>query len=96
MQIEKEDSEKLYKAINSFKKHNFFKMYDSIWRLLAIYVLKGLASGLGWVIGATLLVSILTFILSQIEFMPIIGEWVSKLIQEIEEFVAVTIVKKVK
>ena len=48
--------------------------------------LKGLASGLGWIIGATILVSILTFALSQIQFIPILGEWVSKLINEIRKF----------
>ena len=48
--------------------------------------LKGLASGLGWIIGATILVSLLTYILSQIEFIPILGEIVSQLIEEIESF----------
>ena len=49
-------------------------------------LIRGLASGLGWVIGATLLVSILTFFLSQIEFIPIIGDWVSRLIEQIQKF----------
>ena len=48
--------------------------------------LKGLASGLGWIIGATILVSLLTYILSQIEFIPILGDIVSQLIKEIEGF----------
>ena len=86
MNVDKDTIQKLDRTINSLKKHNFFRMYDSLWKLLVISLIKGLASGLGWVIGATLLVSIVTYILSQIEFMPIIGEWVSKLIQEIEDF----------
>jgi hypothetical protein len=47
---------------------------------------RGLASGLGWVLGATILVSLFTYALSQIEFIPILGELVSKLIKEIEAF----------
>ena len=86
MNVDKDTIQKLDRTINSLKKHNFFRMYDSLWKLLVISLIKGLASGLGWVIGATLLVSIVTYMLSQIEFMPIIGEWVSKLIQEIEDF----------
>ena len=86
MNVDKDTIQKLDRTINSLKKHNFFRMHDSLWKLLTISLIKGLASGLGWVIGATLLVSIVTYMLSQIEFMPIIGEWVSKLIQEIEDF----------
>jgi hypothetical protein len=48
--------------------------------------LKGLASGLGFVIGTTLLVSLLTFALSQIEFVPIIGDFVSRVIDQIKSF----------
>ena len=48
--------------------------------------MRGLASGLGWVLGATILVSLLTYALSQIEFIPILGDWVSRLITEIETF----------
>ena len=65
---------------------NFFYIYNSLWRLMFVSLLRGLASGLGFVIGATILVSLLTFLLSQIEFIPILGEWVSKLIIQIENF----------
>jgi len=40
----------------------------------------------GWVIGATILVYLLTVILSQIEFIPILGEWAARLIEQIEKF----------
>ena len=85
---EKNDNEikKLSKAINSLSNNNIFKIYNSIKKILFISFLKGLASGLGWIIGATILVSLLTYILSQIEFIPILGDIVSQLIQEIEAF----------
>ena len=41
---------------------------------------------LGWVIGATILVYLLTVILSQIEFIPILGEWAASLIEQIDKF----------
>ena len=76
----------LEKTINSLLEHNFFKIHSSFWSLLLISLIRGLASGLGWVLGATILVSLLTYTLSQIEFIPILGDWVSRLILEIEAF----------
>ena len=79
-------NERLEKSINNITKHNFFKIHSSLKMLLLVNLLKGLVSGLGWVLGATILVSFLTFVLSQIEFIPILGEWVSKLMKEINNF----------
>ena len=86
--LEKNDNEikKLSEAIKSLNNNNIFKIYNSTKKILFISFLKGLASGLGWVIGATILVSLLTYTLSQIEFIPILGDIVSQLIQEIEAF----------
>ena len=86
--LEKNDNEikKLSEAIKSLNNNNIFKIYNSKKKILFISFLKGLASGLGWIIGATILVSLLTYILSQIEFIPILGDIESQLIQEIEAF----------
>ncbi len=83
---EQQDLQRLEKAIVDLKNQNFFLIYNSIWRLIGISLIQGLASGLGWIIGATLLVSLLSFFLSQIEFIPIIGKWVSQIILEISSF----------
>ena len=80
------DLKKLSEAITSLNNNNIFKIYNSTMKILLISFLRGLASGLGWIIGATILVSLLTYILSQIEFIPILGDIVSQLIQEIEAF----------
>ena len=86
--LEKNDNEikKLSETIKSLNNNNLFKIYNSTKKILFISFLKGLASGLGWIIGATILVSLLTYILSQIEFIPILGDIVSQLIEEIEAF----------
>tara|TARA_B100001248_G_C27325938_1_gene429026 strand:+ start:27 stop:293 length:267 start_codon:yes stop_codon:yes gene_type:complete len=78
--------DKLDKSIKELNEHYFFKMHSSFWKVLSISLFRGLLSGLGWVLGATILVSLLTYTLSQIEFIPILGEWVSQLINEIESF----------
>ena len=86
--LEKNNNEikKLSETINSLNNNNLFKIYNSTQKILFISFLKGLASGLGWIIGATILVSLLTYTLSQIEFIPILGDIVSQLIEEIEAF----------
>ena len=86
--LEKNDNEikKLGEAIKSLNNNNIFKIYNSTKKILFVSFLKGLASGLGWIIGATILVSLLTYILSQIEFIPILGDIVFQLIEEIEAF----------
>ena len=86
MDSDQDSIKRLEKAITDLREHNFFRMYDSLSKLVLFSLIRGLASGLGWVIGATILVYFLTIILSQIEFIPILGEWASRLIEQIEEF----------
>ena len=42
-----------------------------------------MAGGLGTVIGATVLLSLIIWSLSQIEFIPIIGDWAVRIAAEI-------------
>ncbi|HIK76761.1 MAG TPA: hypothetical protein EYF74_02275 [Gammaproteobacteria bacterium] len=86
MDLDQDSIKRLEKAITDLRQHIFFRMHDSLWRLTLFSLIRGLASGLGWVIGATILVYLLTVILSQIEFIPILGEWASRLIEQIEKF----------
>ena len=64
--------------------HRFLRLHNSLWRLTLFQFLRGLAFGLGSVLGATLLFSVLIWWLSQFEFLPIIGEWMTRLIEMIE------------
>ena len=86
MALDQDSIKRLEKAITDLRQHNFFRMYDSLWRLVFFSLIRRLASGLGWVIGATILVYLLTVILSQIEFIPILGEWAASLIEQIDKF----------
>lgn len=63
---------------------SFVRIHNSIPRLLGYSLARGLAFGLGTVLGASVLLSALAWSLSQVEFLPIIGEWISQLVQQIE------------
>ena len=74
----------LEQAINDLKEHYLFKMNSSLSKTIFFSLIRGLSFGLGSVIGATILVYVLILFLSQIEFIPIIGEWAARLIEQIE------------
>tara|TARA_B100001250_G_scaffold81551_1_gene67273 strand:+ start:360 stop:629 length:270 start_codon:yes stop_codon:yes gene_type:complete len=86
MDIDNKAFDKLEKSINDLIQHNFFRMHENIFKLAVFNMVRGIAYGFGWVMGATILVYILTLFLSQIEFIPILGEFASRLIEQIEKF----------
>ena len=64
--------------------HRFVTIHNSLPRLLAFQFARGLALGLGTVIGGGVLLSVLAWSLPQIDFVPIIGEWASQIAAELE------------
>jgi hypothetical protein len=79
--------EALQQEIARLNDHRFLKTYNSLPRLLAFNFARGLAFGLGTVLGASILVSILAFSLREIDFIPIIGDWAASIAQQMEEAV---------
>ncbi len=76
---------RLAEAIETLSDHNLMRIYSSSRRIIWTNFLRGLAFGLGSVIGASILVYITVQILAQIEFIPILGDWALRLISEIEK-----------
>lgn len=74
----------LHEELTLLREHRMFRLYQSVPRVLFFRLLTGMAVGLGTVIGATLLLSVIVWMLSQIEFIPIIGEWSAELVRQIE------------
>ena len=61
MDIDKKAFDKLEKSVNDLRQHNFFRMHENIFKLAVFNMVRGIAYGFGWVMGATILVYILTF-----------------------------------
>jgi len=70
--------------LSQLNEHKLIQTYNSIPRLLWFHLLKGVAFGLGSVLGATVVLSSLVYILSQMEFIPVIGDWVSEIIKVVQ------------
>ena len=54
-------------------------------RLVGLQVLRGVAFGLGSVLGATIVVSVVIYSLASIDFIPIIGEWAREIADMIRQ-----------
>ncbi len=66
-------------------RHRFIRMHNSLPKLIWFNFMRGLAFGLGSVIGATVLVSVLVYLLREINFIPIIGDWATEVLSVITE-----------
>ncbi|MTJ05356.1 MAG: hypothetical protein FH759_11780 [Sediminimonas qiaohouensis] len=75
---------RLTRELEKLNAHRFVKVHNSLWRLTGFQFLRGLAFGLGSVVGATILVSLLAWWVSQFEFLPIIGDWAAQIADQIE------------
>lgn len=64
--------------------HRFVRDLNSPGRMLALQFARGLALGLGTVVGASILVSVSVYLLSQVDFVPILGDWAAEIAREIE------------
>ncbi|WP_370228196.1 DUF5665 domain-containing protein [Cognatishimia sp.] len=82
--VTKESLQRLTAEVEKLNQHRFIRVHNSIWRMMMFQLGRGLAFGLGSVLGATIVVSILAWFISQIEFIPLIGNWASEILQQIE------------
>lgn len=66
----------------------FFRIESSLWRVASWSLVRGLAFGLGSVLGATILLSVLVTMLASIDFIPVLGDLAQRLIEEIQSSAA--------
>lgn len=70
--------------VSRLNSHRFVTLHNSPPKLLAFQFARGLAFGLGTVLGGGLLLSVLAWSLTQIDFVPIIGDWAARVAAELE------------
>jgi len=64
--------------------HRFVRLHNSILKLVWFNLLRGAAFGLGTVLGASVLLSALVWSISQVEMLPVIGEWAAEIVRQME------------
>jgi len=80
--MQKEESHQEYIEVGSHKGHA--KIHISTGKMVVNNFLGGLAWGFGTVLGATLIVALVIFILSKLGTVPIIGDFVSDILQSLQ------------
>lgn len=70
--------------VRQLNEKRFFRIESSFWRMAFWSLVRGLAFGLGSVLGATILLSVLITILTSIDFIPVLGDLAQRLIEEIQ------------
>lgn len=78
----------LRREVARLNSHSFIRLHNSMGRLLAFNFARGLAFGLGTVLGASVLLSLVAWSVSQVEFLPIIGEWAAEIARQMKEAAA--------
>lgn len=73
----------LSKEIKKLKGLEFIKVLKHPWKLMFYSLLKGMMAGFGSVLGATVIVALFIYLLSQISFVPIIGDFVQEILGQI-------------
>lgn len=64
--------------------HRFIRLHDSLFKLGLFQLYRGLAFGLGSVLGATILVSVVVYMLRSVDFIPVIGDWAQQIIDQLD------------
>ncbi|MEJ2037076.1 MAG: DUF5665 domain-containing protein [Maritimibacter sp.] len=79
-----EELTRLSAALDRLNNHRYFKLQSSLWRVALFNLTRGLAFGLGSVVGATILVAILIKLLGSMDFIPVIGDWAKQIVEQIQ------------
>ncbi len=80
-----EEVRALRAEVKQLNSHRFVRIHNNMPRLLMFNFARGLAVGLGTLLGASVLLSLIVWALSQIEFLPIIGEFAAQIAEQMND-----------
>ncbi|SDY45342.1 hypothetical protein SAMN05444004_101478 [Jannaschia faecimaris] len=81
----------LRRELAHLNSHRFIRVHNSFPKLIMFQLVRGLAFGLGSVLGATLVLSVVVWSLSQIDFIPVIGDLANEILAVIQPNLGVDI-----
>lgn len=78
------DPDPLVRELERLNNSNAMARLNSTPKMMFHQLMRGLAFGLGTAIGASILVAVLVKILSNIDFIPIVGQWAAEIASQIQ------------
>lgn len=78
------DRDPLVRELERLNNSNAMARLNSTPKMIIHQLLRGLAFGLGTAIGASILVAVLVKFLSNIDFIPIVGQWAAEIAAQIQ------------
>ncbi len=79
-------TEDLVKQIKKLKKLESFEVLQHPFKFMGYAFLKGIMIGLGSVFAVTVILSFIIFVLSKIELVPIIGDFVGEITSQVQSY----------
>lgn len=76
---------KLRLLLENLRLDQYIKTLLSARRLMLINFLTGIMSGLGAAIGATLVLALLVYVLGRLEWIPIVGRWITDILKVVHQ-----------
>ncbi len=64
----------------------YLELFRKPWKLFFVNLLAGMARGLGFVLGASLLVGLLIWILKPFISIPLLGKFIAKIIEAVKSY----------
>ncbi|WP_120501700.1 DUF5665 domain-containing protein [Roseovarius sp. EL26] len=78
-----QELQQIGRELERFNRHRFLRIQNSFPRLMLFNLARGMAFGLGTVLGASVVLSVFVWSLSQVEFVPIIGDWAAQILEQV-------------
>ena len=78
------DASQLLDEVRKLNQHKFVRAHDSWLSLIWFQLVRGLAFGLGSVLGATVLGALFISMLGELDFIPILGKWAQQILDVLQ------------
>jgi hypothetical protein len=77
--------ESLTKMVDGLRSRRYLQMVDKPAKFLFYNFISGVAGGLGTAFGATIIFALIVWLLSKMQPLPFLGEWVAKMLDYIQQ-----------
>ena len=75
----------LTKLVRQLRSERYLQMVDNRKKFLFYNFIAGVARGVGWALGTTLVVGLVLWILSQLINVPLLGDWIGNIVDYIQD-----------